>query len=70
MEQYLREQGVDEVTIVGLALDYCVKYTAIDARKLGFQTKVLLEATRAVNVKPEDGQLAVDELRELGVQVL
>jgi nicotinamidase/pyrazinamidase len=70
LEQYLHEQGVVEVTVVGLALDYCVKSTAIDARKLGFQAKVLLEATRAVNVKPGDGQLAVDELRELGVQVL
>jgi nicotinamidase/pyrazinamidase len=69
LEQYLREQDVDEVTIVGLALDYCVKSTAIDAHNLGFQAKVLLDATRAVNVKPEDGQLAVDELRQQGVLV-
>jgi nicotinamidase/pyrazinamidase len=69
LEDYLKEQGVEEVTVVGLALDYCVKSTAIDAQKLGFNTQVVLEGTRAVNVNPGDDKKAVEEMKSEGVQV-
>ncbi len=69
LEAYLKEQGVEEVTVVGLALDYCVKSTAIDAHKLGFKSTVLLEGTRAVNVSPDDGDKAIDEMKGLGIAV-
>jgi len=69
LEDYLKEQGVEEVTVVGLALDYCVKSTAIDAHKLGFDTNVVLEGTKAVNVNPGDDKKAVEELKAEGVQV-
>jgi nicotinamidase/pyrazinamidase len=69
LEQYLREQGVEEVTVVGLALDYCVKSTAIDAHKLGFNTEVVLEGTKAVNVNPNDAAKAIEEMKAEGVQV-
>lgn len=69
LETYLKEQDVEEVTVVGLALDYCVKSTAIDAYKLGFQSTVLLEGTRAVNVNPEDADKAIEELKKTGVTV-
>jgi nicotinamidase/pyrazinamidase len=66
---YLKTQGVTEVVVVGLALDYCVKATAIDAANLGFKTSVILEATKAVNLNPGDDQKAIQELLRAGVLV-
>jgi len=70
LERLLRERGVDRVHVVGLALDVCVKNTALDARRAGFETVVHLDATRAVNVNPGDGDRAVEELRAAGVEVV
>jgi nicotinamidase/pyrazinamidase len=69
LEDYLKEQGVEEVTVVGLALDYCVKATAIDAQKLGFKTDVVLEGTKAINVQPGDDRKTIEELKSQGVRV-
>jgi nicotinamidase/pyrazinamidase len=65
----LRERGVDRVHVVGLALDYCVKNTALDAARQGFDVIVHRDATRAVNVNPDDGDNAVEELESAGVRV-
>jgi nicotinamidase/pyrazinamidase len=54
----------------GLALDYCVKHTALGARRRGFDTIVHLDATRAVNVEEGDDERTVAELREAGVEVV
>jgi nicotinamidase/pyrazinamidase len=70
LEQLLREHGVDAVDVVGLALDYCVKATALDARRAGFDVTVHRGATRAVEVEPGDGERAVEELRAAGVEVV
>jgi nicotinamidase/pyrazinamidase len=67
---HLRLQGVTEVFIVGLATDYCVKHTALDARKLGFATFLVAEGCRAVDLAPGDGQRAVEAMRRGGVSVL
>jgi nicotinamidase/pyrazinamidase len=69
LDRLLRERGVETVDIAGLALDYCVKATALDARRAGFDVVVHRDATRAVNVEPGDDERAVDELRAAGVQV-
>jgi len=69
LEAFLKENGVEEVTVVGLALDYCVKSTAIDAHRLGFRTTVPLRGTRAVNVQPDDGDKAVAEMKDLGILI-
>jgi nicotinamidase/pyrazinamidase len=65
----LREHGVDEVTIVGLATDYCVKQTAADALREGFSVSVDREAIRGIDVKPGDSERALDELRAAGAEV-
>jgi len=70
LEQLLRERDVNSVDVVGLALDYCVKATALDARRAGFDVTVHRGATRAVEVAPGDGERAVAELRAAGVEVL
>jgi nicotinamidase/pyrazinamidase len=70
LTKWLREVGVTKVTIVGLALDYCVKATALDAVADGFDTTVIVDATRAVNLSADDGEKAIEELKAAGVQVI
>jgi nicotinamidase/pyrazinamidase len=70
LERLLRERGVDSVDVAGLALDYCVKATALDARRAGLAVTVHRGATRAVEVQPGDGERAVAELRAAGVEVV
>jgi nicotinamidase/pyrazinamidase len=65
----LRERGVDHVTVVGLATDYCVKNTALDALREGFSVTVDSTATRGVDVQPGDSQRALDEVRAAGASV-
>ena len=68
--EYLKSKGIEQVFVCGLALDYCVKFTALDAQSLGFETFLIFDATRAVNLKPEDGNLAIKEMEEAGVHIL
>jgi nicotinamidase/pyrazinamidase len=70
LEHLLREHGVDKVHVAGLALDYCVKETALDAARAGFDVTVHLDATRPVEVQAGDGERAVAELRAAGVSVI
>ena len=67
LADYLKAKGVDEVFICGLATDYCVKFSAHDARELGFRTTVIEDACRGVNVKPDDVRHALREMRDAGV---
>lgn len=66
---YLRERGFERVTLCGLASDFCVLYSALDARAAGFATCVVLDACRGLDV---DGSLAraIDEMRQAGVELL
>ncbi len=70
LADYLRERGIDEVHVGGLATDYCVKCTALDAVALGFQTALLENASRGVELHPGDVQRAVEEMRQHGVRVI
>ena len=65
----LRAHGIHRVFVVGLATDYCVKATALDAKAAGFDAVVLEDAAAAVNVQPGDEQRALQELRDAGVAV-
>lgn len=65
----IREAGCRRVVVVGLALDYCVKDTALDSARERFETTVLLAATAAVNLDPGDGDVAIEQLRLAGVTV-
>ena len=67
LEGLLREHGIERVVVCGLATDYCVKATALDAARLGFETYLLLDAIRPVDVEPGDGDRAIDEMRAAGV---
>jgi nicotinamidase/pyrazinamidase len=69
LDRLLRDRDVEEVVVVGLAQDVCVRATALDAIRRGYATRVVLEATAPVDVQPGDGARAVTELREAGVRV-
>jgi nicotinamidase/pyrazinamidase len=66
----LRDKGVEEVVVGGLATDYCVKNTVLDALKQGFKVKALENAMRAVDLKPGDGERAIEEMRNAGAEIV
>jgi nicotinamidase/pyrazinamidase len=67
LEGLLRNAGVEFVVVCGLATDYCVKATALDAVRLGFETAVLLDAIRPVDLAAGDGDRAIEEMAAAGV---
>jgi nicotinamidase/pyrazinamidase len=70
LAEYLKAEAVTDLYVAGLATDYCVRFTALDARKLGFNTFVIEDATRGVNLRPTDSREALEELRRAGVEVV
>jgi nicotinamidase/pyrazinamidase len=68
LDSRLRTAGIQRLFIGGLATDYCVLNTVRDALHLGYQVFLLADAIRAVNVKPDDGERAVEEMEKLGAQ--
>jgi nicotinamidase/pyrazinamidase len=70
LEDLLRERGIERVVLVGLATDYCVKETALDAVRKGFAAFVLEEGVRAVDLQSGDGERALEAIRESGASVV
>ena len=70
LSNYLKSKNIETVEIVGLALDYCVKYTCIDAVLEGFKVVLHFKGTKAVNLHPDDAKNTVFELLEKGVSVI
>lgn len=69
LESILRARGIEKVVVTGLATDYCVKATAIDAAQKGFSTVVLTKGIRAVNREPGDDERALEEVRRAGAVI-
>ncbi len=69
LEALLRTRGVEHAVLCGLATDYCVKATALDAACLGFATEVLPAAIRPVDLEPGNGDRAIEAMRAAGVTV-
>src|SRR5688500_14771455 len=69
LDALLRAGGIEDVVVVGLATDYCVKATALDAARLGYRTSLLSDAIAAVDVAPGDGAEALEEMAAAGVHV-
>lgn len=67
---WLRERGVDSLVVGGLATDYCVRASVLDAREAGFEVRVLEDGVGAVEVRPGDGQRALDEMRARGAEIV
>ena len=70
LNAYLKDRDVTDVYVLGLATDYCVKFTALDAVGLGFRTFLVEDACRGVELKPGDVASAIDEMRAAGVTLV
>ncbi len=69
LADFLRERGVEEVVILGVATDYCVKFTVLDACELGFRTIVVRDGCRAVNLAEGDDERAFEAMRAAGATI-
>lgn len=70
LAHYLEKRGINEIYLMGLALDYCVKYSTLDARQLGLTTYVILDGCRGIDLAPGDIARAVDEMKHAGAIIL
>ncbi len=70
LAEYLTERWIKQVYVMGLATDYCVKWTALDAKELGFDVYLIQDGCRAVELHPGDGEAAIEEMRAAGVHVV
>ncbi|MBF0479309.1 MAG: bifunctional nicotinamidase/pyrazinamidase [Candidatus Omnitrophica bacterium] len=70
LHDYLKKQGVEEVFVVGLATDYCVKFTALDAVNLGYKTSLIVDACKGVDLTAGDVKYAIDEMQKAGIAVV
>ena len=70
LAEHLKERQISEIFILGLATDYCVRFTAQDARALGFRTAIIEDGCRGVNLKPGDSKSALLHLQKLGIQLV
>lgn len=67
---YLKEKDVEELYIMGLATDYCVKFTVLDALQLGFKTNLVIDGCRGVNLQADDSEKAVSEMVKNGAVIV
>jgi nicotinamidase/pyrazinamidase len=67
--EWLKTQGVTEVFVCGLATDYCVKFTALDAAQMGFKTHFIEDASRGVNLQPDGVLNAIEQMKRAGITV-
>lgn len=67
LDAYLKSQGITDVYVMGLATDYCVKFTALDALKLGYRTFLIQDGCRGVNINPDDSAQAIADMVDAGV---
>lgn len=70
LDLYLKERGVDTLYIVGLATDYCVKYSALDALNLGYNVYIVVDACRGVDLQKDDSLQALQELQVKGAHLI
>jgi len=70
LEDFLKSQQIRSLYIMGLATDYCVKFTALDARALGFETCLIEDGCRGVEARTGDVEAALDQMRAAGVAII
>ena len=70
LRAHLESNGIQSLVIMGLATDYCVKFTVLDALSLGFAVKVVQAGCRGVNLRPDDSKLALQEMAAMGAQLI
>src|SRR5262249_19569555 len=66
----LKQKRIDRLYVLGLATDYCVKFTVLDALEQGFEVWLVEDGCRAVNLSPDDGDKAIEEMRAKGATII
>ena len=70
LDNILKNNKIDTLYILGLATDYCVKFTVIDALELGYQVYLIEDGCKGVNLNPEDSKLAIEEMKKKGAHII
>jgi len=70
LSDYLKSQNINEIYVTGLATDYCVKYTVLDALNLGFKTNLIIDAVKGVNLNHDDVENAIKEMEKAGAKII
>jgi nicotinamidase/pyrazinamidase len=70
LADYLKKRSVKDIYLMGLALDYCVKYSVLDARQLGLNSYVILNGCRGIELEPGDSDRALEEMKRAGAVLL
>lgn len=70
LNSFLKENNIDELYILGLATDYCVKYTVLDALSLGYKVNVIKSGCRGVNLSKNDSLIALNEMKKKGATII
>jgi nicotinamidase/pyrazinamidase len=70
LHHLLKKHAIKRVVVVGLATDYCIKETALDAGRLGYATSVVRDAIAAVNLQPDDGDQAIEAIKKAGAELV
>lgn len=70
LDDWLRQQDIDALVVMGLATDYCVKFTVLDALALGYSVTVITDGCRGVNLRPQESELALLKMAAMGARLL
>ncbi len=70
LDESLKQHAIDTLFLAGLATDYCVKYSALDALKLGFNCYVVIDGCKAVNLQPDDEEKALQQMKAAGAKLI
>lgn len=70
LSEFLREKGISNIYVAGLATDYCVKYSVLDAINSGFNVCVIADACKGVNLNPHDSETALNEMKKAGASIV
>ena len=70
LEEYLRQRKISKLYVVGLATDYCVKFTVLDALHLGFETTVIVDGCRGIDLQPGQVKAALEQMRAAGAELI
>jgi len=70
LDEWLRQQGISALVVMGVATDYCVKFTVLDALELGYPVTVITDGCRGVNLQPQDCDLALQKMAQMGATLL
>jgi len=70
LAHYLEKRGIKDIYLMGLALDYCVKYSTVDAREFGFNTRVIVDGCRGIELEIGDIERALEEMKQAGATIL